>query len=70
MDLEPFDSTCIEAAGWEFTGAGVGDLEVHFTDGSRYTYHSVSPLVFSNLLRALSPGWFFNRYIRNSYSFD
>lgn len=65
MELEPFDSTCISEAGWE-----KGDLEIHFTDGLVYTYHSVSPLVWANLLRCSSPGWFFNKYIRNRYSWN
>jgi len=64
------DSDCINTAGWELTGDGVGDLEINFQDGSSYVYHDVSPLVFSNLLRCTSKGWFFNKYIRNSYDFD
>jgi len=65
MDREPFDSTCIASAGFEYP-----NLEIEFTDGSVYTYHGVSPFVWANLLRALSPGWFFNKYIRNRYTFD
>jgi hypothetical protein len=68
-DLEPIDSSCVEAAGWTFESSGVGDLHIDFTDGTSYTYHNVSPLVYANLLRALSKGWFFNRYIRNNYDF-
>jgi hypothetical protein len=69
-DLEPVDSSCVESAGWEFQGSGSGDLHIDFTDGTSYVYHEVSPLVYSNLIRATSKGWFFNRYIRNSYSFE
>lgn len=66
---EPMDSTCIETAGWEFEGSGTGDLAIEFTDGTSYTYHNVSPLVYANLTRSVSKGWYFNRYIRNNYSF-
>ncbi len=68
-ELEPLDSTCVEAAGWQFQLQGTGDLQIDFTDGTSYTYHNVSPLVFANLRKALSPGYYFNRYIRNNYSF-
>jgi hypothetical protein len=67
-DLEPMDSTCVETAGWEFQGSGTGDLHIDFTDGTSYTYHEVSPLVYANFQKALSHGWFFNKYIRNNYS--
>ena len=59
------DSTCVAAA--KFVQ---GDLTIQFQDGTVYTYHEVHPFVWYNLLRALSKGWFFNRYIRNSYSFS
>lgn len=65
MDLEPVDSSCVEAIGWE-----AGDLQVDLTDGSSYVYHNVSPLVYANFLRVLSKGWFYNKYIRSRYSFD
>lgn len=64
------DSDCLDSAGWELQSNGTGDLELGFKDGSVYVYHNVSPLVYSNLLRVTSKGWFFNRYIRNNYSFD
>jgi len=59
------DSDCIASAGYLYP-----DLEIEFTDGKVYTYHGVSPLVYANLLRSTSKGWFLNRYIRNSYPFD
>jgi hypothetical protein len=65
MDREPIDSSCISSVGYEYP-----NLEIELTDGSIYTYHNVSPLVYANFLRALSLGWFYNRYIRNSYLFD
>lgn len=66
MELEFIgDSSCVEAAGFEN-----GDLQVKFTDGSIYTYHGVSHLVWANFLRVISKGWFFNKYIRNRYPFD
>lgn len=64
MEREDFDSDAIASAGWANF-----ELEVEFTDGSVYTYQGVSPLVWANFLRVLSKGWFFNKYIRNRYSF-
>ncbi len=64
MDLESVDSSAIEAIGFED-----GDLHVNLHDGTSYTYQGVSPLVYANFLRVLSKGWFFNKYIRNSYPF-
>lgn len=68
-DEEPMDSSCVRSAGWEFEQAGVGALTINFTDGTSYIYHNVSPLVYANLGRATSKGYYFNKYIRNSYSF-
>ena len=64
IDRESFDSDCIASAGYE-----KGTLEIEFTDGSIYTYYGVSPLVWANFLRVTSKGWFFNKYIRNNFSF-
>lgn len=62
------DSSCVMAA--KFTQLGrTGDLTIQFQDGSIYTYHRVYAFVWYNLLRALSKGEFFNRNIRNNYSF-
>lgn len=66
---EIFDSSCIKEADWTYTYSGSGDLDVEFTDGTHYIYHGVSPLVWANLLRVTSKGWFFNKSIRNRYSF-
>ena len=63
------DSSCVEAAGWTFESSGTGDLLIEFTDGTSYTYHEVSPLVYANLSRAISKGWFYNKNIRNRYDF-
>ncbi len=62
---EPVDSSCMESAMWE-----TGSLTINFNDGTSYTYSGVSPLVYANLLRSVSKGWFFNKYIRNSYPFS
>ena len=64
-DLEPQDSSCVESSSWL-----AGDMQVNFTDGTSYTYHRVSPLVYANFLRVLSKGWFFNKYIRDNYNYD
>ena len=69
-DLTPIDSSCVESAGWEFEGQGTGTLHIDFTDGTSYEYSNVSPLVYANLIRAVSKGWYFNKYIRNSFSFS
>lgn len=69
-EKEIFDSSCIQEADWTYTYSGMGDLDVEFTDGTRYTYHGVSPLVWANMLRVSSKGWFFNKRIRNQYPFS
>lgn len=58
------DSSCVQAAGYE-----KGELTVQFQDGSIYTYTGVSPLVWGSFLRVTSKGYFFNKNIRNNYSF-
>lgn len=67
MEREPVDSTCISSAGYDPES---NDLEIEFTDGTVYTYYNVSGHQFSRMLRSHSPGWYFNRYIRDSYSFS
>lgn len=65
MELEYLgDSTCVQAAGFD-----KGELTVQFQDGSIYTYTGVSPLIWYNFKRVTSKGWFFNKNIRNNYSF-
>ena len=63
-------SECVRSTKWDFESEGIGDLTISFTDGTQYVYHNVSPLVFYNLLRANSPGGFFNRYIRDKYAYE
>jgi hypothetical protein len=68
-NLESFDSSCLTEGSWTYTYSGSGDLELEFTDGTRYVYHNVSPLMWANLLRVTSKGWFFNKYVRPKYPF-
>lgn len=58
------DSTCVQAAGFE-----AGELTVQFQDNSIYTYHDVHPFYWYNFLRSTSKGFYFNRNIRNNFSF-
>jgi len=46
---------------------GSGTLAVFFNDGSVYSYFNVPQVVYETLLRAGSPGSFFNRDVRNDY---
>jgi|SRR5215469_14270609 len=65
MDLEFLgDSFCLRAAGFER-----GYLTVQFQDGSVYTYENVSPQTYVALKRSVSKGYYFNRMIRNNYSY-
>jgi hypothetical protein len=61
------DSDCISSVGYDIE---LKDLEIELTDGSVYTYHGVSHLVYANLLRVTSKGWFYNKYIRTVYNFS
>ena len=65
MDLEYLgDSSCIQAAGFE-----AGYLTIQFTDGSEYTYQNVDPYVWRSFKLSVSKGFYFNKYIRNNYTF-
>lgn len=66
MEREPVDSTCLSSVGYDEI---LDDLEVEFRDGRVYTYHNVSGHQFSRMLSSPSPGWYFNKYIRDNYSF-
>jgi hypothetical protein len=61
------DSSCIRTVAYSSKDKV---LIVNFQDGKSYTYYEVPTLVYANLLRATSKGFFFNRYIRNNYNFD
>lgn len=66
MDFEFLgDSTCVESAGFE-----AGYLTVNFQDGTTYTYSGVSPYVWRSFKMSVSKGYFFNKNIRNNYSFE
>lgn len=67
MEREPVDSTCISSAGHSTADQ---DLQIEFTDNTVYTYHNITGHQFVRMLRSPSPGWYFNKYIRNSYSFS
>jgi hypothetical protein len=44
-------------------------LHIWFTSGDqRYTYYRVPESLFERLIRAASPGIFFNEHIRGNYS--
>lgn len=58
------DSSCVAYAGYE-----AGYLTVEFQDGLVYTYHNVNPQVYGAFKRSTSKGYFFNKKIRNVYSF-
>lgn len=65
MDLEFLgDSSCVQAAGWQG-----GYLTVQFQDGKIYTYEQVPVGVWRNLKTYTSKGYFYNKNIRNVYSF-
>jgi hypothetical protein len=58
------DSSCISSAGYE-----AGYLTVEFETGEVYTYSEVPPQVYGAFKRSTSKGYYFNRAIRNNYSF-
>lgn len=65
MDMEFLgDSTCVKAAGFSH-----GYLTIEFQDGSIYTYEGVDASTWRSMKRSVSKGWFFNKNIRNNYSF-
>ena len=63
---QPLASTAIASVSYNFISNEVG---IQFTDGSRYTYHDVDKDTYVGLVRASSHGEYFNRNIRNNFSF-
>ena len=63
------DSECINNVEYNYA-EGDGLLTIEFQDGTTYRYRGVSPLLYANLQRVNSKGWFFNKRIRNNYSFE
>lgn len=47
----------------EFTG----DMTIYFRSSGGYTFHGVPWDVYSGLINASSPGWYYNFYIRGRY---
>jgi hypothetical protein len=62
----PLDSTTLEAASYD---DGNEKLQLDFRDGTRYVYSGVAPGLYRDLLCAVSKGFFFNRYIRDHFSY-
>jgi len=58
------DSSCVRSAGYQN-----GFLTIEFQDGSIYTYEDVEPSTYGAFKRSVSKGWYFNKRIRNNYSF-
>lgn len=61
------DSDCIASAGYDIEEQ---TLTIEFTDNSSYEFYGVHPFVWFNLQRVTSKGWFFNKNIRNRYSYE
>lgn len=59
------DSSCVRSAGYVYPY-----LTVEFQDGKVYSYSPVHPFVYGRFRQAVSKGEFFNRNIRNNYSYD
>ena len=59
-------SSTIARVGYD---SGVHDLVIEFNNGKKYTYHDVPQTIWSQLMKASSPGSFFAENIRDRYSF-
>ena len=44
-------------------------MTVVFTDGAKVAYHGVSPMTFSAVATAKSPGGKFSQLVRDNYNF-
>ncbi|MDR3782608.1 MAG: KTSC domain-containing protein [Candidatus Nitrosotalea sp.] len=42
-------------------------LEIEFQQGGTYQYFGVSKKIYDNLMKALSPGEYYERFIKNRY---
>lgn len=64
MELVYVDSSNIDRVGHDEQS---GELQVHFRDGSSYSYAGVPRDVYASLLDADSVGSYFNRAVRGVY---
>ena len=60
------DSTTLAALAYDDSSQ---QLELDFSDGTRYVYSGVAATLYRDLLGPTSPGTFFNRYIRNHFPY-
>jgi hypothetical protein len=66
MRREPTDSSTLSSVGYAVDTA---TLEIEFRSGKVYRYFMVPAPLYDALLKAESKGAFFNRSIKNVYSF-
>lgn len=66
-DMQYVVSTNLSRVGYEASNL---ELHVEFTSGATYVYTQVPEFVFSELMEAPSKGSFFNRNIKDVYSFS
>ncbi|RYD58163.1 MAG: KTSC domain-containing protein [Sphingobacteriales bacterium] len=67
MKRRQVSSSTIKSTGYD---PGRGILEIEFTSGEVYRYHEVPPYHFAGLLNAPSKGKYYNKYIKEFYSFS
>lgn len=66
MKRSKLTSSTLSSAGYD-----VDDeiLELEFTSGQVYHYFDVPEHLFTGLMKAVSPGEYFNQYIKDEYDF-
>ena len=64
--MNPFPVPSTVLSGWDYDTA-TSQLSLSFTDGAIYSYTAVPAQIVEALLRAPSPGKFFNTRIRRNF---
>lgn len=67
MDRTPVDSSNIASIGYD---ANSETLEIEFSSGTIYQYFKVPGRTHSGLMAARSKGSYFNKYLKDQFSFN
>ncbi|MCK5211220.1 KTSC domain-containing protein [Candidatus Parcubacteria bacterium] len=67
MEMIPVSSSNIDSIGYD---ADTETLRMKFLSGTIYEYRNVPQIAYDGLTRASSHGSYFNREIRNAYTYE
>lgn len=69
--MMPVSSSMIAAIGYDVSDKekDIGDVAIKFNNGAMFIYENVPEKLFNELKKSDSIGQFFNKNIKNSYSY-